>query len=475
MKFSEYIQYDGIGLADLIRRKEITPHELLETTIRTIEELNPSLNAVVNKMYDHARRYVDKGLPEAPFSGVPFLLKDLLADYAGIPTSAAWKHHNNVIPDRDAEIVVRQKNAGLIIVGKTALPELAATWNTESELFGNTYNPWNKKYGSGTSSGGSAAAVAAGMVPMAHGGDGGGSIRCPASCCGVVGLKPSRGRNPVGPADGDRWYGMVVEHVLTRSVRDTASMLDVTSGPEIGSFINPAPKDRIFLEDVGVNPGKLRIAFSTKAPYGAQTHPDCIAAVEKTAKLCIELGHEVEEDSPLLPDNGFEALCNVLMPEFAADVTYDEERLGRKLGPDDFEGLIWEFITRGRSISGADHALGLRTLHIIARTYAEFFQKYDIIMTPTLATPPPPIGIFNLHDTDLDGHFERYLEFMPYTHVFNVSGQPAISLPLHWNDEELPIGVQFATRWPEEGTLIRLASQLEEAAPWRDRYPASGS
>jgi amidase len=320
MKFSEYIQYDGIGLADLIRRKEITPHELLETTIRTIEELNPSLNAVVNKMYDHARRYVDKGLPEAPFSGVPFLLKDLLADYAGIPTSAAWKHHNNVIPDRDAEIVVRQKNAGLIIVGKTALPELAASWNTESELFGNTYNPWNKKYGSGTSSGGSAVAVAAGMVPMAHGGDGGGSIRCPASCCGVVGLKPSRGRNPVGPADGDRWYGMVVEHVLTRSVRDTASMLDVTSGPEIGSFINPAPKDRIFLEDVGVNPGKLRIAFSTKAPYGAQTHPDCIAAVEKTAKLCIELGHEVEEDSPLLPDNGFEALCNVLMPEFAADV-----------------------------------------------------------------------------------------------------------------------------------------------------------
>lgn len=468
MDIQEYVKYDGIGLADLVKNKTISPIELLETAINAVERTNLKINAVVYKMYDEAKKSITDGLPVGPFSGVPFMLKDLLADYAGVPTSAAWKLRQNYIPKQDAEYVKRVKAAGLIVIGKTALPEFANALNTESELFGFTTNPWNEKYGTGTSSGGSAAAVAAGMVPMAHGGDGGGSIRCPASVCGLVGLKPSRGRNPLGP-DGDRWHGMVVEHVLTKSVRDTAAMLDATSGPEVGSFLNPAPKDRVFLDEVGADPGKLKIAWSAEAPYGANTHPDCIAALNKAIKICGDLGHELIHDTPKLPKDGFDAVQTMLMTEMAADILAEEVRLGRKLTETDFE-WTWPYIVASRKVSGLDVTLAIRTMHKIARTYDEFFENYDMILTPTLANPYPPVLTPKQNSKEDYPLGEAYLKFMPYTHVFNISGQPAISLPLHWNDENMPVGIQLATRWPNEALLLRLASQIEAAAPWYGAY-----
>ncbi|MCJ7772177.1 MAG: amidase, partial [Desulfobacterales bacterium] len=290
-RFKEYDTYDGLGLAELVRKKEISPDEICEEAISRIEALNPKLNAVITKMYDQGRKAVKDQLPDGPFTGVPFLLKDLLAAYAGVPMTSGSKAFKNYIPDHDSELVRRYKKAGLVILGKTNTPEFGLLGYTEPELHGITRNPWNTDHTPGGSSGGSAAAVASGMVPLASGGDGGGSIRIPASCCGLFGLKVTRGRNPTGPEHGAIWQGAVVEHVISRSVRDSAAILDSICGGDIGApYYVPNP-ERPYLKEIEQNPGSLKIAFNTHSPIDTDVHPECVQAVEDTAKLLEKLGH----------------------------------------------------------------------------------------------------------------------------------------------------------------------------------------
>lgn len=470
MPLGEYAAHDATALAALVRGGEVTPSQLLETAIAAVQAVDPALNAVVLRFDDAARQAIAAGLPEGRFHGVPFLLKDLTAHAKGQITSSGWVARADAVVDHDSELVARYRRAGLVIFGRTAVPELAMNWSTESRLYGQTRNPWAPDRSSGTSSGGTAAAVAAGIVPMAHGNDGGGSIRVPASACGVFGLKPSRHRNPAGPVAGDIWQGMVCEHALTRSVRDSAALLDATAGIDVGAFHNAPPKARPFVEEVGQAPGRLRIALSTDAPYGAPTHPDCIAAAEDAAALCESLGHIVERAAPPLPPEGWEAFRAFITVEYAADMLAEERRLGRTLTESDFAPVMWRMIVEGRATSGVAVAQATTVLHRITRDYGRFFETYDVYLSPTLAVPPVPLGFFSL-DVDPDEHWRSYLGFMPYTHVFNITGQPAMSVPLFWNAAGLPIGVQFAGRVGDEATLFRLAGQLEAARPWRQRIP----
>jgi len=455
--FSDYGEYDGLGLAELVRRGEVTPGELVEEAISRIEKLNPHLNAVIHKMYDLARKAAEGELPDGPFKGVPFLLKDMGAAYAGVPMRCGSRFLNDYVPDYDSELVKRYKAAGVIVVGKTNLPELALSTVTEPELFGPTNNPWDLTRTPGGSSGGAAAAVSARIVPLAHGSDGGGSIRIPSSCCGLFGLKPTRGRNPAGPDLGQAWHGLLVEHVLTRTVRDSAAMLDATAGPDVGAPYYAPPPSRPFLDEVGTEPGRLRIAF-TSGPVGASAaHGDCLQGLETTAQLCRELGHELIEATPDV--DMWDALVKMVDGEILADVKEAESRLGRTAAPSDFDPNTWEAISRARQLTAAEFCIAVRTVHRCARQIGQFFGGYDVLLTPTLGMPPVTTGWQGA---------KNYLLFTPWA---NVTGQPAMSVPLHWNDEGLPIGMQLLGRYADEATLFRLAGQLERARPWADRIP----
>ena len=491
--FAEYAQYDGLGLAELVRAKQVTPGELIEEAIARIDAVNPEINAVIEPMYAQAREAADKGAGEGPFSGVPFLLKDLLAAYAGVPLRGGSRFLKDYIPDRDTELVRRFKAAGLIAVGKTNAPELGLVPYTEPELFGPTKNPWDVNRTAGGSSGGSAAAVAARIVPIGHGGDGGGSIRIPASCCGVFGMKPSRGRNPMGPYMTEAWNGMVVEHALTRSVRDSAALLDATTGMDVGAPYAAPTCARPFLEEVGRDPGKLRIAFTTQPLLPSRVHEDCVEAAELAAILCKDLGHEVVEASPKLDGSAFaRAFFTMICGETAAEIGDAEELVGRKATARDFEPTTWVVALLGKRTSGAEYSSAIRVLQRAGRVLGEFFEEYDVLLTPTLARPPirtgelqpkgaeaiamKSLGRLNAGGlisvmADIDAMAEQVFEFMPYTPVFNATGQPAMSVPLHWNAEDLPLGVHFAARYGDVATLFRLAAQLEQAAPWFDRAP----
>lgn len=468
MQLNEYRNYDATGLAELVAKGEVTPAELLDTALAAVDVVNGRLNAVVATFEDEARRFIAEDLADGPFKGVPFLLKDLTAHYGGQPTGAGWPPRAAVKPDADAELVRRYKKAGVVIFGKTAVPELAMDWTTRSRAHGVTNNPWNTERTAGTSSGGTAAAIAAGIVPMAHGNDGGGSIRVPASVCGCFGLKPTRGRNPAAPS-GSTWQGMLVEHVLSRSVRDSAAMLDATAGPHAGQFFN-SPAGGSFAAEVGRDPGKLRIAVSTKAPYGAAAHPDCVAAVEETVKLLESLGHVCEPYDIDLPEDGWAAFEKFILAEYATDMRLEEGVLGRALTADDFPPMLWEMIEAGNRLSAVEVNVATTRLHAVAAAVLSTFRRYDVFLSPTLAQPPLPHEAFP-QATSMRGHYEFYLSWMPYTHIFNVSGSPAMSVPLAWNGEGLPVGVQFAAAPAAEGLLFRLASQLETASPWNGRRP----
>jgi amidase len=491
--FSEYDRYDALGLAELVRRKEVTPLELVEEAISRIEKVNPQVNAVIHPMYDLARRQAQGELPAGPFQGVPFLLKDLLVHYAGVPTRCGSRFFKDFVPDHDSEMVRRYKAAGVIILGKTNAPELGLVPFTEPELFGPTNNPWDLSRTAGGSSGGSAAAVAARIVPMAHGNDGGGSIRIPASCCGVFGLKPTRGRNPIGPDLGEAWQGLAIDHVLTLSVRDSAAMLDATAGPDVGAPYFAPPPARPFLEEVGKDPGRLRIAFTTQPLLPATVHPDCVKGVEETAKLLADLGHDVEEAAPQLDGRAFaRAFLTMVCGETLADIRDGEVLVGRKATFQDFEPSTWALGLLGRQISSGEFAQAVRTLQRFARQVAQFFQEYDVLLTPTLAMPPFPTGALQPKGFEavalkllgrlnagallnalagIEALAEQVFAFIPFTPVFNVTGQPAMSVPLYWNDEGLPIGMHFVGRYGNEATLFRLAAQLEQARPWFHRRP----
>jgi len=491
--FSDYEKYDGLGLAELVRKKEVKPSELVEEAISRIERLNPQLNAVIHKMYELARKTADGDLRDGPFKGVPFLMKDILMAYAGVPLTSGSRFFKDYIPDHDSELVKRFKAAGIIVVGKTNLPEFGLVPITEPELFGPTNNPWDLTRTPGGSSGGSAAAVAARMVPLAHGSDGGGSIRIPASCCGVFGLKPTRGRNPIGPDFGEAWRGLHCDHVLTRSVRDSAAMLDATAGPDVGALYCAVPPARPFLSEVGTDPRKLRIAFTSEPFLGAIVDKDCVKGLEATARLCQDLGHEVVEAAPRIDGKAFaKAFMRIVCVETRATIEDAEVLLNRKASFKDFEPSTWALGLLGRQCRAPELSRSLNLAQLTARQIGEFFERYDVLLTPTLAMPPVVTGALQPKGSQLtamkllgrlnagalistlsgiDVLAEHVFEFMPYTPLFNVTGQPAMSVPLYWNDAGLPIGMQFVGRYGDEATLFRLASQLEKAKPWSERIP----
>ncbi len=432
-------------------------------------------------------------LPDGPFRGVPFLLKDLLASYTGVPMTSGSRFLRNYVPDHDSELVRRYKAAGLIVVGKTNTPEMGLMPYTEPVLFGPTHNPWNRDRSPGGSSGGSAAAVSSGMVPMAGGGDGGGSIRIPASCCGIFGMKPTRGRTPTGPDYGELWEGLTAEHVLTRSVRDSAAMLDALAGADIGApYYAPTPA-RPFLDEVTTAPGRLRIAFTTQPMMGKTVHPDCVSAVSTTARLLEELGHDVEEAIPQIDrDEVNYAFAVMLAGQTCAGLRGLVRLTGRKLRRSEFETATWALYLLGNSISAGDYLLAIETLQRAARGISVLFERFDVLLTPTLSTPPILIGALQPSESELRmlnmagmvnsgallkaGHMldqlaEDAFEYIAFTPPFNITGQPAMSVPLVWNDDQLPIGVQFVGRYADEATLFRLAGQLETARPWFDRRP----
>lgn len=490
MGIAEYDREDGLGLAAMVARGDVHPRELVDEAIARVERVNPAINAVVMRMYEEARRSADGPLPEGPFRGVPFLLKNLLTAYAGMPSDGSCKLFRDNIPDHDAEIVKRQKAAGLITIGKTNSPEFGILPVTEPDLYGATRNPWDLGRTPGGSSGGASAAVAAGIVPFAHGGDGGGSIRIPASCCGLFGLKPSRGRQPCGPDLSELFFGFATEHVLTQSVRDSAAMLDVTGGPEVTSLYHAVPPERPFLQEVSRPPGKLRIALITDGILSAKkTHPDCVRAAEEAAKLCESLGHSVEPAR--LPIDGEEFAYNFFLMfcvGAATELALAEPLLGRKVGPDDLEMTTWLGALVGRSLTATDHTVAMRKLRDGQRAVSRFHEKYDVLLTPTLGQPPLPIGALKAKGIEakvqevvgrtpmrvvlriqaiMRAVVARAYSFSPFTPIANVTGQPSMSVPLSWGSEGLPIGSMFTARLGEDALLFRLAGQLEAARPWR--------
>lgn len=469
---SELGMSDATAQAELVRKKNVKPIELVDAAIERIEQVNPQLNAVITPMYDEARAAANGALPDGPFTGVPFLLKDLLAAYAGVRMVSGSALLKDFVPDHDSELVARYKRAGLVTVGKTNTPEYGILPTTEPALFGPSRNPWDTTRATGGSSGGSAAAVAAGLVPFAHGNDGGGSIRIPASCCGLFGLKPTRGRNPLGPDFGDLFSGLVAEHALTRSVRDSAALLDATSGPDVGDPYWAPPPARPFLEEVGADPGKLRIGFTTTALSGAQIHPDCIAAVNDSARLCSGLGHEVVEATPTL--NGT-LMASMFMTIWSAGCAWTIDAaahaLGRQPSADQFEPGTWALYQMGLKQTGAGYMAALAWTQAASREVARFMVDYDVWLTPTLGEPPLPIGSFDATPEDAMAGMKRAVQFVPFTPVCNMTGQPAMSVPLYWNEQGLPIGTHFVGRFGDEATLFGLAAQLETARPWAGRRP----
>jgi amidase len=455
-----------------VRRGEIHPLDLVEAAIARAERVNPALNAIVTPLYDQARAAARGNLPDGPFRGVPFLLKDLLASYAGERMTGGSAFLRDFVPNHDSELVARFRRAGLIVIGKTNTPEFGILPTTEPALFGPCRNPWDTKRMTGGSSGGSAAAVAAGIVPMAHANDGGGSIRIPASCCGVFGMKPTRARTPLGPDVGDIMGGLVAEHAVTRSVRDSAALLDAVSGPDTGDPYCAPPPARPFREEVGADPGRLRIAFTTSAPSGARIDPECIRAVHEAAKLCENLGHSVEEAAPEI--NGalmVDSFLKVWRAGTASAIQGMAFLTGRAPSPELFEPLTWALYEQGQQVSAPAYLMAQTLLQGVARQIARFMLPYDVWLTPTLAEPPLPLGSFEPAPGNPLAGFERAVEFVPFTPLCNLSGQPAMSLPLCWTAGGLPVGTHFIGRFGDEATLFRLASQIEAARPWKDRQP----
>ena len=491
ISFDEYARHDGLALAGLVRRGEVSAAELLETAITRIEAQNPALNAVVRRRYAQARIEAGKVDKSAPFCGVPFLLKDLIATLAGEPTASG----NRLLAQRpmphDSELVRRYRAAGLVIAARTNTPELGLTAYTESAAFGPARNPWSLAHSPGGSSGGSAAAVAARWVPMASGGDGGGSIRIPASCCGLFGLKPSRGRTPSGPDAGELWHGLAVEHVISRSVRDSAALLDASAGADPGAPYAAPPQARPFADEVGRAPGALRIAFTGQPLLGRQVHADCLDGLQATARLLESLGHRVEEAAPPVDRDALaKAFVMVIAGQVQAEIEALSRLAGRRPRAADFEPATYSMGLLGRALSAGDYAGAARTLQLAARGLVPFFTQYDVLLTPTLGAPPALIGalaptaieqramrLFNALGAGwvfkqrgvLNPLVDKTFDYIPFTPLFNITGQPAMSVPLHWTAAGLPVGMQLVGRFGDEATLLRLAGQLEQARPWFDR------
>jgi len=491
--FQEYDHYDGMGLAQLVREKKISPVDLCEEAIYRIEKINPQINAVVTPMFDIARKLAEEKLAEGPFAGVPFLLKDLISSYAGVRLTWGCRAYKNYVPNYDSELVKRFKKSGLLILGKTNTPEFGLMGITEPELHGPTRNPWNLSKTCGGSSGGSAAAVASGMVPMASGGDGGGSIRIPSCYCGLFGLKPSRGRTPTGPQYGELWQGAAVEHVLTRSVRDSAAILDAVAGEDMGAPYLIKEPERPYLEEIMIPPRPLKIALNTESPLGTPTHDSYRNAVIRTAGILEELGHHVEEAKPAV--DGIKlahTYFTLYFGEIAADIELARSVLQKKVSRKDFEITTWFFGKLGECYSAKDFVKAMREWDKAARVMGNFHQQYDLYLTPTVAFPAANIG--ELLPKPYEKVAMEWISFLnltplakatglvnqiaiqtlaktPFTQLANFTGQPAMNVPLHWDNDGMPCGVQFIAPFGDEATLFRLAVQLEEAKPWFHKRP----
>ncbi len=488
----EYGEYDATALAALVRDGQVTPIELVEEAIARIEALNPALNAVVTPMYDAARAAA-AGPLEGPFAGVPYLMKDLFYAAAGARLTNGSRFFADYVPDYDSEMTVRTRRAGLVTVGKTNVPELGLAPITEPEAFGPTNNPWDLARTPGGSSGGAAAAVAARIVPMAQASDGGGSIRIPASCCALFGLKPTRARTPTGPYDTDTWLGASVGHVVSRSVRDSAAMLDALAGPEPAAVYYAPPPARPFLEEVATPPGRLRIAYTAEPLLGETVDPVCAEALERAAALMRDLGHEVRPARPQYDrQKVLDAFLLIVAAGTAVNIRQAEEMIGRKARREDFETETWLLALIGTRHRADAYVDAMATLRALAPLCHAFLTDHDLLMTPTLGELPIPTGsvratgataalqkllarfeLAGLTKTlhSLDPTAKRIFDFIPFTPLFNLTGQPAMSVPIEWADNGLPIGIQFAARYGDEATLLRLAGQLEQARPWAHRKP----
>jgi amidase len=470
MAFREYGSYDAVGLADLVRNKEVSAGELLDEAIARTAKVDPQINAVVVKHYDYAQAQIDKGLPDGPFTGVPFLLKDLDIIKGTRTTSGASVYKDNVA-DHTGTLAQRFLNSGVTIFGKSASPEFGLMPTTESRLFGPTRNPWNPAHSSGGSSGGAGAAVAARILPVAHASDGGGSIRIPASASGVFGLKPTRARNPLGPDRGEGWGGFSCGHVLSISVRDSAAMLDAVHGPEVSSPYRAPPPERPFLEEVGRAPGRLRIAFTDKSPHGEAIDPEIAAAVRDVAAMLAGLGHDVEERAPVLAADPAAVMATIVGANTALNVRQAEARFGRAMTDNDFEILTLAMAQNAKITTATDYVAAQLAAFQISRGLATFFESCDVFLCPTLCSPPLRLGELNSMSQDLSQIGPILRRYMPATAMFNMSGQPAMSVPLAWNAAGLPLGMMFSARFGDEATLFRLAAQLEHIRPWKDKLP----
>ena len=469
MNQSDYLAQDAVGLADLIARREVSAAEVLDAALARTAAVNPKLNAVTLLLAEEARAQVRGGAPAGPLGGVPFLIKDLGAQVAGTATTAGSRLLKDNIAEADSAIVAAYRRAGLVIFGKTNTPEFGLEPVTEPELFGPTLNPWDLGRTPGGSSGGAASAVAGGMVPAAHATDGGGSIRTPAACCGLFGLKPSRGRVSFAPAD-EGWGGFSIQHAVTRSVRDSAALLDAIATPMPGDPYWLAPPTTPFAQDVGRDPDALRIAFTTDALASDAIDPECASAVRDAARLCEGLGHHVEEAR--LPGDlvALGAAAGVVVAaSVAAALDNEAARRGRPIAQDDVEIITWAMYQRGKAVSGAGYVQALQAVHAFGRLVAAFFERYDILLLSTLGSPPIATGFLRGDPPDLSGYTARLFAFMPNTQVFNFTGQPAMTVPLACSAGGLPIGVQFVGGAAQEATLLRLAGQLEQARPWVGR------
>jgi amidase len=467
------VALDATGQAALVRGGELTPKDLLWVAIDRIERLNPTLNAVVIKAYDAAEHALRDGLPAGPFTGVPYLLKDLGLEAQGLPLHEGSRFLKDYVSDRDSTVVTRLRASGLVVLGRTGSCEFGMKPTVETRIHGATRNPWDVSRSTGGSSGGSAAAVASAMVPMAGANDAGGSIRIPASACGVFGLKPTRARNPYGPHYGDIFGGVCAEHAVTRTVRDSAALLDATNGPEPGDPYAVPPPAWPYVDEVGAPTGRLRIAFTSTPSDGRHPDPACVAAVQETARLCEELGHEVFERDlvELTPDVG-EAIGTMYGAAVDWCLKYWARELGREPTDDDLEPFTRALWGHGKAVGAGSYLMAVTVLQSFSRDVARAMTDFDVWLSPTLGTLPPWLG--TMTDTEEEpwrgNDIAADLVSFPLV-TANVSGNPAMSVPLSWSDEGLPIGSHFMAGYGREDVLFRLAGQLEEARPWAGRRP----
>jgi Asp-tRNA(Asn)/Glu-tRNA(Gln) amidotransferase A subunit family amidase len=469
---SEYESYDGLGLAELVRKGSVSPGELLDEAIERVEARNPAVNAVIMPLYDYAKQQIAAGLPDGPFKGVPYPMKDLTASIEGVRMTRGSRFFADTPPAAfDSEHVKRLKKAGLVLFCRTNSCELGMSLTCEPVLYGPTKSPWDQTRISGGSSGGAAAAVGARMTPMAHASDGFGSIRAPAACCGVVGLKPTRNRNTFAPVQGEGLAGCSTEHAVTLTIRDSAALLDATAGPGAGDPYFTPPPARPFLKECGAAPGKLRIAFTKKAPNGAKLEAVSLKALDEAAKLCAELGHHVEEADPDLDGDAVVPTFLTIMAANMAVTLASHPTKGRPARKGEVENTVFAMAERGHKLTSADYLRATQQAHKLGRQMAAFHAQYDVLLTPGLSGLPPKLGWVDMMLEDVDEYWRRVFQMSPFTVPFNLTGQPGLMLPLSQSDDGYPISVQLVGRYADEATLFRLGAQLEAARPWFGRKP----